>query len=151
MPSHWIIPSLVIFPIEHEIKYTKEATRSASNLNIDKLRTTHYESSTGYMISIFLFIYSYISAPSAYGVHIYLYQLVWCSRICISSQDFLDRRLLPTRQSIETWIPSGEVEGIHSQMCMVAIVTWLNVTECLDLCLWICFFYRMSNMSTPCS
>lgn len=73
---------------------------------------------------------------------------MWCSRVCISSQDFLDRRLLPTRQSIETGIPSGEVEDVHSQICMVAIVTWLNVTECL--CLWICFFYRTSNLSTPC-
>jgi hypothetical protein len=49
-------------------------------------------------IANFPFICSNIRAAPAYGVHVYISQLIRYSRACGSYQDFLDRGLLPTRK-----------------------------------------------------
>ena len=93
-----------IYPIELEIKDTANTDTSASyldlHLKIDsegRLRTKLYEKRDDFNFPIvnFPFICSNIPAAPAYGV--YISQSIRHSRVCGSYQDFLDRRLLPTR------------------------------------------------------
>jgi hypothetical protein len=96
-----------IYPIELEIKDTKDTDRSASyldlHLEIDsegRLRTKLYDKRDDFNFPIanFPFICSNIRAAPAYGVHVYISQLIRYSKACGSYQDFLDRGLLPTRK-----------------------------------------------------
>ena len=93
-----------IYPIELEIKDTTDTDRSASCLDLHfeidsegRLRTKLYDKRDDFNLSIvnFPLICSNIPAVPAYGV--YISQLMRYSRACGSHQDFLDRRLLLTR------------------------------------------------------
>ena len=92
-----------IYPIELQIKDTKETDMSALylelHLEIDiagRLRTKLYNKRDDFDFPIvnFPFICSNIPAAPAYGVHIS--ELIRYSRACGSYQDFLDRGLLLT-------------------------------------------------------
>jgi len=94
-----------IHPIELEIMDTTDTDKSASyldlNLEIDsggRLRTTLYDNRDDFNFAImyFPFIWSNISAPTAYGV--YIAQLLRYSRTCGSYKDVFDRRVLLTRK-----------------------------------------------------
>jgi hypothetical protein len=96
-----------IYPIELEIKDTTDTDRSAScvdlHLEIDnevRLRTKHYNKRDDFNFPIvnFPFICSNIPAAPAYGVYIYISQMIRYARACGSYQDFIDRGLLLTRK-----------------------------------------------------
>jgi hypothetical protein len=95
-----------IYPIELEIKDTTDTVRSASYpaLNLEfnsagRLRTKLYDKRWfQFSHREFPFICSNIPAAPAYGVYIYISQLIRYSRACGSYQDFLDRGLLLTRK-----------------------------------------------------
>jgi hypothetical protein len=96
-----------IYPIELEIKDTTDTDRSTScvdiHLELDsegRLGTKRYDKRDDFNFPIvnFLFICSNIPAAPAYGVYIYISQMIRYSRACGSYQDFIDRGLQLTRQ-----------------------------------------------------
>jgi hypothetical protein len=94
-----------IYPIELEIKDTKDTDTSASYLEIDsegRLRMKLYDKRDDFNFPIvnYPFICSNIPAAPAYGV--YISQLIRYSRACGSYQDFLDRGLLLTSAPLVT-------------------------------------------------
>ena len=89
-----------ISPIELVIQDTTETDKSASyfdlNLEIDtegRLKTKLYDKrdDVSYPIVNFPFLCSKNPAVPAYGVYMYISQIIRCSRDCISYHDFLDK------------------------------------------------------------
>jgi hypothetical protein len=95
-----------IYPIELEIKDTKDTYKSASNLDLHleidsegRLRTKPYDKRDDFLnfpIVNFPFICNSIPAALVYGV--FISQMIRHSRACGFCQDFLDRGFLLTRK-----------------------------------------------------
>ena len=94
-----------IYPIELKIKDTTHTDISASYLDIhreieseERLRTKLYDKRDDFNFPIVNFPYISSSITAAYGE--YIYQLIPYARACGSYYDFLDRRVLPTRNPL---------------------------------------------------
>ena len=126
-----------IYPIELEIKDTRDTDRSASYLDLrleidseGRLRTKLHDKRDhfNFPIVIFPFICSNIPAAPACGV--YISQMIRYSRACCSYQDFLDRGLLLTRKLLNqgsVWLSWCH----HFELFSAATMTWLTVMEYL--------------------
>jgi hypothetical protein len=86
-----------IYPIELEIKDTKDTDRSASyldlHLEIDsegRLRTKLYDKRDDFNFPIVNFPFICSNLPAAPAYEVYISQLIRYSRACGSYQDFLD-------------------------------------------------------------
>jgi hypothetical protein len=112
------------------------------------LRTQLYDKRDdfNFLIVNFPFIWSNVPATSAYGL--YISQLIRYSRACGSYHEFLDRRLLLTRKSLNQGFLVVKLKSpLSLKSFTVASTTWLTTTE--YLCYkWpqICSVCRNCNM-----
>ena len=127
-----------IYPIELEIKDTKDTDRSASyldlHLEIDsegRLRTKLYDKRDDLNFPIVNFPFICSNLPAAPAYEVYISQLIRYSRACGSYQDFLDWGLLLTRKLLNQRFLLVISWSHHFESFKVATMTWLTAMEYL--------------------
>ena len=139
MVSSVLVITFLSVDVEVELKDTTDTVRPGSYLDIHlenksegMLRTQLYDKRDyfNFLIVNFPFIWSNVPATSAYGL--YISQLIRYSRACGSYHEFLDRRLLLTRKSLNQGFLVVKLKSpLSLKSFTVASTTWLTTTEYL--------------------
>ena len=106
-----------IFPIELEIKDTKDTDRYVSyfdlHLEMHSLRTKLYDKRDDFNFTIVNFPFICKNIPAAPAYRPYISQLIRYSRACGSYQGFLHREMLLTRKLLNQWFFLVKLKSSH--------------------------------------